>query len=355
MAGLMTSIGDYIGGQKGAEAAAEDRAHAIQLQQDALQRVLALHPELVQLQSAGQLNPKLVEAIAQKDTELGKVNVDQGDLDAQKAALGQLTQIGNSGGMRIQDQADLNKILSQTAQQNAGQQGAIKQNFAQRGMGGSGFELASELAAQQNAATNASNQGTQVAAQAQNRALQSLLGAGQLGGQMANEDYQRKAAAAKAQDIINQMNTQNQIGTQNYNVGASNAAQASNLAQAQRIKDQNMQAQNALYNQQMQQAMNAANVSQGVSQAYGNQANQKAEAAYNQYAGIGKAFDAPAAALAGNSAIYGGTGAKSSGAVQDNSSGGNTGDSSDPSGEQTDEEKKNNSGGGMSNMMAMFA
>lgn len=361
--GLMSGIGSLIGGEKANEAAGADRLAAMQAQKDALNRILALHPELAQYTSAGQLDPMLEQAIAQGPTELSHVNVDQNNLDAQKAALGSLQQRGQ-GQMSAQDQAALNQILSQVAQQNQGQRGAIQQNFAQRGMSGSGMNLAAQLQAQQAAATNASEQATRLAAQRQALSQQSLLNAGQLGGQMAQQDYQRKAAAAQAQDLINQMNTRNQQQVQGYNVGTQNDAQARNLAAKQAIQNMNEKAKQDLYNHQYQQATAASGVGNNLAAAYNNQANQKAAQEYNRYAGIGNIMDSPEGLFTGNDSTFGKS-AKSSG-TQSNSVGQSRNDTADLSGyaasdngnmagQGDNEEEKKKSGMNFGSMMSMIA
>lgn len=341
----MSGLGSLIGGEKANEAAGGDRLAAMQAQKDALQRILDLHPELAQYSQAGQLSPMLEQAIAQQGTELSGVQVNPEDLAAQTAALKQLQSQGQ-GNMTMGDQAALNSILSQTAQQAQGQRGAIQQNFAQRGMGTSGMNLAAQLQAQQAAATNASDQGTKLAAQRQGLAQQAVMGAGQLGGQIGSQDYERKANAARAQDLINQMNTRNQQQVQGYNVGAQNSAQAQNLAAKQRIQDMNEQAKQQLYGQKYQQAIGAQGAASNLANAYTNQANQKAAQEYNRYAGIGNIMDSPEGLFTGNDSTFGKS-AKSSGAQQNttNSSNGMQNQSADYSTDEEDDGKKDKTSG----------
>ena len=86
--------------------------------------------------------------------------------------------------------------------QNAAQQGAIQQNLAARGLGGSGQEAAMRLIAQQQGANAANQAGLGVAANAQQRALQALQQAGQLSGQMGQQELGERQSAA---DIMNQL------------------------------------------------------------------------------------------------------------------------------------------------------
>lgn len=190
------------------------------------------------LSKQGELTPELEQALSQQSSELNGITQDQGLKDIQRGALEQLVQSGKTG-LNAEDSAALNKIRNSTAQQQQAQQQAILQNLSQRGMGGSGQELAAKLAASQQGAELASQQGDSQAAMAQSRALQAIAQSGQLSSQMSQADFDQKAKVAQAQDVINQFNTANQSNVQARNVNSKNTAQATNLAESQRIADTN--------------------------------------------------------------------------------------------------------------------
>jgi len=158
---------------------------------------------------------------------------------AQQSALQQLQQIGNEGGLTPIDRAKLADINEQTNQVNRGQEQAIMQNARERGIGGSGLEMASRLQAQQSAADRAARQGTDVAAQAQERALAAIQGAGQLGGQMQEAEFNRGATKAQSQNAIDAANAAMMNQGNQFNTQTLNAAQAANLGERQRIADTN--------------------------------------------------------------------------------------------------------------------
>ncbi len=64
---------------------------------------------------------------------------------------------------------------------------------------------------------------------AQQRALEALQQAGQLGGQIGNQDFSQKATVAAANDAINQFNVANQNKVGLTNTAANNEAQKFNL------------------------------------------------------------------------------------------------------------------------------
>lgn len=203
---------------------------------------------LEELQKQGLLTPEMEQAILQGDSSFSNISTDPRLKQAQLSALSQLQEIGDSGGMNLQDKANLENLKSSLAQSERGSREAITQNMAQRGMAGSGMELASQLMNQQSSAQKASQQGLDIAAQAQQRALEAIMNAGTLGGNMRSQDYNEQAQAAAAQDAINKFNTANQQQVQTNNVQARNNAQASNLASSQEIANANV----ATRNQQQQ-------------------------------------------------------------------------------------------------------
>jgi hypothetical protein len=129
------------------------------------------------------------------------------------------------------------------------------QNARERGIGGSGLELQNQLMQEQAAADQASRAGTDIAAQAQARALASLQAAGQLGGQMQAQQYGEQANKATSQNAIDKFNAETQGNTNLYNVGTSNQAQAANLAAKQAVMNANTETGNTqeMYNAQQNQ------------------------------------------------------------------------------------------------------
>lgn len=138
--------------------------------------------------------------VQQGKTELGKAP--KTGRDAQVAALQQLQGIANEGGLTGADRARLEQIKREEQIAEKGQRDAIVQNAQSRGVGGSGLEMAQQLAAQQGGATRASARDLGVADLAQQRALAAIQGSANVGTTIRSGDYQK----ASAQDAINQFN-----------------------------------------------------------------------------------------------------------------------------------------------------
>lgn len=254
--GIASGIGSYL-----AQSSANDRAAAMQT--DAMQKWLALNvpdPEkqkvvLEKFVNQGQLDPALQTAIQQDPSAFNNIVDNQNYKAAQNRALDELSQVGYQGGLRLQDKAALqDSMLEGQAQERANRQGIAAQ-MARRGISGSGFDVAAQLAGQQSVADRNAQNSLKIASGAQDRALQAIQQSGALAGQLSNQDYQQQAQKAASQNQINQFNTANLRDVNAGNVQAKNAAQVYNLNNAQRIADSNTQIGNQqnLYNSGLQQ------------------------------------------------------------------------------------------------------
>ncbi|MEI6478606.1 MAG: hypothetical protein WCO52_06520 [bacterium] len=125
---------------------------------------------------------------------------------AQMGALGAMQGEAAQGGMSAQSRAALQQTMDQTSQQERGQREAIQQNAAARGAASGGASLAAQMAGQQGAANRNAMAGTQQVADARQRALQSMMGAGQLGGQISGQQFGQQSDIAKAKDAISSFN-----------------------------------------------------------------------------------------------------------------------------------------------------
>lgn len=177
--------------------------------------------------NAGSLldNPYLVNYATQGNSEYSNISEDPRLRQAQLDALSYLQNVGTSGGLTAEDKAQMAQINQETAQQEKAQRDAIMQNMASRGMSGSGAELAQQLAAQQGGANTRSMSGVQTVANAQKRALDAIQNSASLGSQIRGQDYQVSSDKARAQDAINQFNTQTKNSATAQNANTNNQYQ----------------------------------------------------------------------------------------------------------------------------------
>ena len=165
-------------------------------------------------------NPNWLEdlvAAKQGDTEFNSIKSDPELREKQKASLAALDEISANGGFNLTDQANLSKIQSQAGTADRGRRDAIRQNMASRGMGGSGMELLASLQSSQAATDRQAQQGLDVAAMGQQRALDAIMQSGQLAGNVRGQDFSEQAQKASAQDAINRFNTSNTNDVNRYN------------------------------------------------------------------------------------------------------------------------------------------
>ena len=308
-------MGSIIAPFAGAMAAQEQANAASAARDAALRQYLGINPPSVrdqelalqQYQSAGEYNPEMLQNISMGDTAFGGIKTDPRLLDAQMAALQQLTQTGQMG-MTPAEAAALADVNRSTQAQAQAKSQQILDNMARRGMGGSGAELAAQLQNAQSSADRASQQSGQTAQMAQQQALQAIAQAGQLGGQIGSQQFGQQADIARAKDYINQFNTANAQQTQRQNVAASNDAALRNLLQQQNMMNMNTQLSNQQqqynkqllqqqFNNQMALAAGRAGQYQGVAQAAQQQAGRTAD----MWAGIGRGIDTGIGAIYNNS------------------------------------------------------
>lgn len=251
------------------------------------------------------VNPTLEQTYSQQASEMNNVSVDPALRQAQMGALARLQQLGQ-GGLQPEDIANLAAINQQAAGQANAQNAATLQNMQQRGIGGSGAELASKLANAQGAANTQMMAGLNVQGQAAQRALQALAQSGQLGGQMENQQFGEAAQKAQAQDIINRFNAANQQQVAGNNVNIANQGQYYNVGNRNATNNANVDIRNkqSTYNanvpqQVYQNAMQKqAAVYQG-QQAMANQKMQDAARTQQMWGQLGQAAGQGAAGFAG--------------------------------------------------------
>lgn len=305
-AALAGGVGNYLANKSAAE-------RAEMLQNEALQNWLKLQipdPEkqkiaLEKFVQQGELDPKLEQAIESKPSEFQKVITNPKYSDAQDRALGELEKIGYEGGLRLQDKAALQDATLSTQARDRGNREAIAADMARRGLSGSGFDVAAQLQGQQGTADQNAQNSLKIAAMAQDRALQSIQGAGQLAGQYRGQDFNEASAKASAADKINMFNTENLRDVQTRNLGAQNQAAQQNLAQKQRIADQNVQQSNyeQEYNKKLlqQQFENQAQKTAGMTNQYqglASNAQQQGQNLGNLYSNMGQGVSGAATSLA---------------------------------------------------------
>jgi hypothetical protein len=175
-------------------------------------------------------------------TEMGKIAVDPRYSQYEQQALRDLEQQSKDG-LSARDLADMAQLESQVNRQNSGRIGAIQQNMAARGMGGSGMELVAQMQAAQDATERQALASLEKNAQVQQGRRDATAQLGQVSGQLSARDYQQQAQKAAAQDAINRFNTANQWNQNQMNWQGRQGIANQNVAQNNQFAQNKMQAQ----------------------------------------------------------------------------------------------------------------
>lgn len=307
--------GSVVSGAMGSAKAGADRDAANAARQQAVQQFLDIHvPDPIQqaiilkhYQQTGTLTPELEQKFQQQQSELKNISLDPTGRSAELQALAKMQEVGNANGLDAQSRAKIQAAIDSTNSNEKSQRDAIVQNFAARGMGGSGAEMQAQLLASQADANRASQQGMQASADAEQRALQAMMNSSTIGSSVRSQDYTQAAEAAKAQDLINQFNTRNSQAVAGANTDRTNAANQFNLTNQQRIAEQNVGLDNQQetfnkgliqqkYNNELSRASGASGQYSGVAQ----QANNNADRTAATWSGIGSAIAQGAGAVGQN-------------------------------------------------------
>lgn len=252
LGGLIASAaGPLIGGILGGNAASGDRNAAAGAMAAAVAAIDAIGapPDLSKrillekFQQAGLLTPQMEDAINTGVSKASQISENKKVTDAQMGALESMRQ-QSQGGLSPADRAAYAELQDQVAQATHGRDQAIIQNMQQRGISGSGAELAARLAGSQAGTQDLSKQGMEIGAQASQKALQALSAYGGMAGQIRGQDFSNNLAKAQAADEFNRFNTGNLINQQQRNVGAQNTSQQYNLTNKQNISNANVQQDN---------------------------------------------------------------------------------------------------------------
>ena len=191
-----------------------------------------------------QLNPELETAIELGPSQVGGVTTDPMLQQAQMDALRKLQEVG-SGEQTVQELSRINQVEDNVNRNLKGNQDAIMQNLAMRGMSGGGNELVSRQMAAQEAANRQSQMDLEIKAEAERQALNALMQSGQMGAQMEQNQFNRGVVKAEAQDAVSRFNNQNRQQINQRNVASRNNAQQWNATNAQETANKNVGIRNA--------------------------------------------------------------------------------------------------------------
>lgn len=226
----------------------------------------------------GELAPEMEEQFKVAETEYGKIQSDPKYKESRMRALSSLEEMGY-GGEGVADEAAREQAIIDSGAANRGRQEAVLGSMARRGQLGTGLELSARMDASQAEGDRLASNALSLESDRRKRAFDSIIGAGNLAGDMESDEFNRNAEVAKAKDAINMFNTTNMQNVAARNVDRTNVARERNLAEKQRISDQNVGTANyeQQYNKELlqQDFDNRAKKAAGVSGQYGDAASSE--------------------------------------------------------------------------------
>ena len=194
--------------------------------------------QIEELVQQGLIDPLEAQEILADPSLMLEITTDPEIRSAQMRGMVNLEELAE-GGFSLEDKARLGQIQQEIGAQERGSRERLTQEMAERGIQGSGLELAQQMMLQQSAAQQRSQEGLERAAQGDRRALEAVIQAGDLAGQMRGQEFGEQSTKAQAQDAINQFNVANQRQTQEQNIARQMQSQSQNLAEKQRVADAN--------------------------------------------------------------------------------------------------------------------
>lgn len=171
------------------------------------------------------------ERFAQRDlgqTAFTGVQADPAMVAAQQQALQRTQQVANEGYTQT-DRDAMQQQLRDAARYEQGQRQSLQQDAQARGMGGSGFNIQSQLAAQQAGADRATETATDMAIEGRARSQQANQQVAQMAGGMRDQGFGEQATRAGATDQYGQW----RANTQGQDFANLQAARAGTVAQMQ--------------------------------------------------------------------------------------------------------------------------
>lgn len=252
-----------LGGVLGGLFSGGDRDKAMAATQEALEiaRNVGAGPDLTQeilyrqFQEAGMLTPE-VETAIQLHTDKERVLQENPEMRReQTAGLAALKKLSQTG-LGLEDMAALNKARNMAGQDAQANINAIRQNFQQRGQGGTGAELMAQLAASQQGAQQAADQNIAIAGNAAAARRDALIRMLDASSGIRNQDVATERFNVENLTGLDKFRDQNSLARQERNIGRLNDAQRFNLQRAQNVSDKNV----GQYNDERLRQMNAKQV-----------------------------------------------------------------------------------------------
>lgn len=210
--------------------------------------------EPAQLQMLENFTPEIAQLVYETEPTLIEKSEDmQMGAEAEKKALRRWIDIGEGDFDPVYQQR-VKEARDRTQAEAQARTAAIQQDFARRGIGGSGLELAAKLGTSAQSMDRQAQMGMQAEAQAYQNQLEALSRGAQLGGKIQDRDISLQGRNAQIINDFNKRMSSRQQNWEQMRAQQLNAADLRNMQEAQRISETNTLQQNR-YDQAHQSRM----------------------------------------------------------------------------------------------------
>ena len=251
---------DIVGGAIGGLASQGDRDEAEKAMRKALAEIDAIGagPDLAkqifyrEFESAGVLTPEIEKAVQQGVSTVDKIKEDPTLRKAQMEALGAIQQRGRTG-FTPQEMMQLRQERATAERSAESKRQQILAGLRARGALDSGAGLAAQLQSADELAATQFEASDRAAAMADQRALQSMVQAGQLSGQIRAHDFDVEYKKEDAKQAMQKFNITNLAEQERLRAERETQARQYNLG----VKQQLLNARTQQYNQEQLRQRNA--------------------------------------------------------------------------------------------------
>lgn len=215
-------------------------ANALKIPTAEAEKLVLQSPELV-----WEFIPEEEKAILLEGTKMSEIEVDPRLKQAEMEALEGLRE-RSTGGLTDADIAGFSQLRRKTAAEAEARDSRILQNMAERGILGSGAELASRQSSSQQAMLAQSEEADRLAQSIAQAKMQALGQLGTYSSGLREQEFGEQSQVASAEDIIAKFNALQQSETQQRNIAARNIAEQSKQTLKQQLETDRINAANQI-------------------------------------------------------------------------------------------------------------
>lgn len=222
---------------------------------DYIRQAAAENPELMGLFQEAQMGESALEDIA----------IDPKLRENQSKVIDELSELAETG-MSDEDMAKRRELQRQVAQDEQARQKSIIQNLQERGLGGSGLELALRSGSSQESARRASEGADRLTSDMADRRRSALAQLSETAGRLRSQDYGEQKDLATTRDTIAQFNALQRANTANRNLQLRQGMENQRSAQNRQMYGNLGNLQQQRFSNDMQKAGAYANATAPIAQ-----------------------------------------------------------------------------------------